>query len=174
MKKQLKSIFAVLGLLVLVLSVGFALLFSLVGKDGGFFGFSTWDNAGLGSYIAVKVLVSLALIAVIVVFLSSKKQQEGISTVVLSFTLGLQLLPLFSRGFAQLARHVNATRDWAWVIALVIELLVIVFYVALVLLLTLSKRRMLEIKEAVKPAEVAVQSAQSVFDENGDFKGPRS
>lgn len=169
MKKLSKVIYVAVACLILVLSALFAVVFSLVGGNGGFFGFHG-DTTGLVLYVVFKVLVSLALVAMVLVACLSKTHQEGVHSAVLINTFVLQLLPLVNRGIAQIPYGGSMS---FWPYSLMIDALWLVGYLITVLLLLLARRKMLQTKEEVKPSEIEVTPAKSVFDEDGSFKGPR-
>lgn len=176
MKKLSRSVYLVLIALFLILSVGLAVIFHFAGPSGyGFLAFAPSDNIDLGIYIAVKAFVSLALIAILIVHLTGKRQ-EGVMVVDMIFTLAIQVLPLFVRGIGQIARYVEGASSWVWAINLGVCLLVLFIYTAIVLLITLSNHRLFENKAKVKPEseKVVERNADTALDQDGNFVGPNS
>ena len=183
MKNIGKTTYLVVSGSILLLSIVLAIVFSTVGK--GFFNFAPWDGANIGIYWVDKILVTIALIAVVALtaFGKSDLVASGFAWI---FTIAIQLLPLLPRLLsAFVARPAGAgspVNNWLWAISLIISLLVLIAYVTLVFVFAMLGKRHLKTQATTKAGEIEVVSSSNSYyaqegEENkgkeGSLRGPR-
>lgn len=183
MKNIGKTTYLIVSGSVLLLSIVFAILFSVIGK--GVFNFPAWDGANIGIYWVDKILVSIGLLVVVglTAFGKSDLVASGFAWIL---TLVVQLLPLIPRiisvAMVKPAGAAGSPKDWAWAISLVISLLVLIAYVTLVFVFAMLGKRHLKTQETTKAGEIEVVSASESYysqegEENkgkeGKLRGPR-
>ena len=121
-------------------------------------------------YIIDKVIVSgfLIFIGISVIW---GKWTYFISLPVISWTLAVQLLPLFNRLFGLLS-YIESIRSWIWSINILLSLIILFIYVLFIFFLKMSSNKYKKVYEKVKSEEIQVQKTSSYLDDNGDLKGP--
>ena len=180
MKNLGKTTYLVVAGSVLLLSIVFAILFSVLGN--GVFNFPWYDGANIGIYWVDKILVTVALL--VVVGLSAFGKSDLVASgFAFIFTVAIQILPLLPRIISvALVKPHAPNKDWAWAISLIISLLVLIVYVTLVFVLAMLNKRHLKTQETTKAGEIEVVSASNTYyaqegEENkgkeGKLRGPR-
>lgn len=168
MKKSFRIAYIVCAAILILLTTGIGLVFSLT----QFFNFASNDVANLVIYIISKVLVGAALIVVVILHCLNKRTQ-GVMMVDLIATLLIQFVPLAIRGFGQIAVHVNGGVNWAWILSLGVLVFSLAIYLVVLMLLSLSTKRFKETAQAVAMEDTPIKGKNSSLDENGNFKGPQ-